>query len=60
MNHLSRLAYMKRRFSELEDQTDAVLSVTENDLQDEMGLMDSIREHHRDQRNTEELTSDAI
>lgn len=60
MDKNSRLEYMKRRFTVLRDQSDAVLSVTGDDIKDELGLMESVREHTRDNHTDhEELTSDA-
>lgn len=59
MKRNERLAYMKRQFPILEELTDVVLPVTRYDIQDEMTLMDSVREYERDNQTIEELTSDA-
>lgn len=59
MRNFDRLAYMKRRFPVLRELTDVVLPVTKDDIQDEMTLMDSVREHGRDAHTVKELTSDA-
>lgn len=59
MKRSDRLAYMKRRFPILRELTDVVLSVTKDDINDELTLMDSVREHDRDIHTVEELTSDA-
>lgn len=59
MKRSDRLAYMKRRFPILQELTDVVLPVTKDDINDELTLMDSVREHDRDTHTVEELTSDA-
>lgn len=59
MNRNERLAYMKRQFPIFQELTDVVLPVTKYDIQDEMNLMDSVREYERDNQTIKELTSDA-
>lgn len=59
MKRINRLAYMKHRFPILRELTDAVLPVTRDDIKDEMMLMDSVREHDRNDHSNAELTSDA-
>lgn len=57
MNKADRLAYMRKRFPVLEnDRVDAVLSVSPDDIKDEMGLMDTFREYNRAKEKS--LTSD--
>lgn len=59
MKRADRLNYMKRRFPVLRELADVVLPVTKDDINDELTLMDSVREHDRDAHTVEELTSDA-
>lgn len=51
-----RLNYMKKRFRELEDSfdtvSDAVLPVTELDIEEESSYLDSMREHVKDIRSS--------
>ena len=48
MNKIERLAYMKRRFPILREMADAVIPVGKIDIEDELAMMDSVREHTRD------------
>ena len=59
MTKTERLAYMKTRFPILQEMTDAVIPVGKVDIEDELGMMDSVREHSRDILTEKtELTSD--
>lgn len=60
MNKQERLAYMKTRFPQLEDnRTDAVLPVSKVEIGETVSELDSFREHKRDEAtNKEALTSD--
>lgn len=61
MTKAQRLEYMKKRFAELEEMSDAVLPVTKNDIEEEIHSMDTYREHIKDEATDHEaLTSDAI
>ncbi len=59
MNKNERLAYMKKRFPILqEEMADAVIPSGKLDVEDEMSMMDSVREHSKDVLTEQELTSD--
>lgn len=59
MNKNERLAYMKKRFPILqEEMADAVIPSGKLDVEDELRMMDSVREHSKDVLTEQELTSD--
>lgn len=60
MTKSERLEYMKQRFPILREMTDVVIPVGKYDIKEELDLMDTVREHIRDEQTNKELTSDAI
>ena len=62
MDKAERLAYMKRRFPELEEtMSDAVIPISKRDVQDAVADLDSFREFARDKQTSKEaLTSDEV
>lgn len=59
MTKAESLAYIKRRMTELDAVTDAVISPSKRDIREEIELMDSFQEHQRDEKTSKtHLTSD--
>ena len=59
MTKSESLAYIKRRMTELDAVTDAVIPVSKRDIREEMELMESFQEHQRDKQSSHKsLTSD--
>jgi hypothetical protein len=59
MTKSEQLTYLKRKFKSAEMVTDAILPVSKQDIHDEMGLMDSVREYELDKKTSKKaLTSD--
>ncbi len=59
MDKAARLAYMKKRFPQLEAMSDAVIPLSRRDIRESVEDLDSFREYKRDQQTAKEaLTSD--
>jgi hypothetical protein len=59
MTKSERLEYIKRKMTEMETVTDAVIPPSKRDIREELELMDSFQEHQRDKKKLKNhLTSD--